>query len=153
MRSGLVSLKRHHIAQNKDRIHGFSKAPILLWHTVGSFFLHSLMAKSRSCPRMKLSRFIFMLGTLHKNLKEEHDSKHACKSFFSAPANQGLGRYKKYIYVYIWSRPLSLHPPGRGGGRAWCIYTVTNIRSVPTWWILHKKIKKVLRVSRTREGI
>ena len=83
------------------------------------FFLHSLMAKSRSCPRMKLSRFIFMLGTLHKNLKEEHDSKHACKSFFSAPANQGLGRYKKYIYiyiyVYIWSRPLSLHPPREGG--------------------------------------
>ena len=96
----------HHIAQNKDRIHGFSKAPILLWHTVGSFFLHSLMTKSRSCPRMKLSRFIFMLGTLHKNLNEEHDSKHACKSFFPRLQTRAWVDTRERD-IYIWSRPPS----------------------------------------------
>ena len=58
-----------------------------------------------------------MLGTLHKNLNEEHDSKHACKSFFPRLQTRAwVDTREREIYIYMV--PSSVSPPPREGGVA-----------------------------------
>ena len=117
----------HDIAQNKDRIQGFSKAPILLWHTVGSF---SSFFDGKESQLSKDEAFPFHIYARNSAQESEWGTwlQARVQIISSAPADQGLGRYKRYIQLQIYGQ-----------------YQHDESDT--------KRSKKVLRVSRTREGI
>ena len=146
----------HHIAQNKDRIHGFSKAPILLWHTVGSFFPSFFDGKESQLS--KDETFPFHIYARNSAQESERGTwlQARLQIIFSAPANQGLGRYKRERDIYMVPSSVSPPPPGGGGWQGLVhIYSYKYTVSTNMMNLIQKdqKILKVLRVSRTREGI